>query len=254
MRKEVKTALKNVSNNRRHKEGVAHERIKGLVSICVPNYNKNQHLQETIESIVNQSYKNIEIILVDDGSTDGSRETIENAIQKYGSLRKFVYLPLPVRCGTAWAQNMAYYLSKGEFIANWDSDDLCHEDRIKLQVNYLNFEQKDLCGTNFIIFGSDPKYPTTTDGGSWLKYDPEKIKDSYIVDGVHCICFGSVMFRYPILEKIIGMSKEFIGTEDYDFIDRAICNGFEPGNLNEALYYYRSTDSQRSVLFHGSSV
>ena len=252
MRRDVKQSLRKISNAKRDKEGTAHKRKEGLVSVCVPNFNKGEFIEATIESIMEQTYPDIEIVIVDDCSTDNSRIVIENAIRRYGSKRRFTYMALPVRCGTAWAQNMTYFLSKGEFICNWDSDDLCRRDRIRLQVEYLTSEQKDLCGTNFTIFHTDPNKPSSSDGGNWLKYDPDEIEDSYLLHGVHCICFGSLMFKYGVIEKIIGLNKYFIGTEDYDFIDRAIANGFKPGNIQEAVYYYRSNETQRSRLFHGS--
>lgn len=254
MRKAVKTQLRELSDTKRHIEDDAHARKDGLVSVCVPNFNKGQYLKETIDSIMEQTYEKIEIIFVDDCSTDNSRLIIEDAIRQYGHLRRITYVPLPVRCGTAWAQNLTYYLSKGEFIANWDSDDVCNRERIQKQVDYLRSEQKDLCGTNFTIFRTDPDKPTTPDGGHWLKYDPEQIEDSYLMHGIHCMCFGSLLFRSKIIERIAGLNKNYIGTEDYDFVDRAIANGFKPGNLREPLYYYRSSPTQRSTLFHSSSV
>ena len=254
MRRDVRASLTKISKSKRHKEGAAHERKDGLVSICIPNFNKGSYLKEALNSAMGQTYPNIELIIVDDGSTDDSRVVIDEFIKRRGNTKRIVYMALPVRCGTAWAQNMTYYLSKGEYIANWDSDDLCHPERIQRQVEYLESEQKDLCGTNFTIFRSDPDNPTVADGGNWLRYDPEQIEDSYLLRGVHCICFGSLMFRYPVLERSAGLRKEYIGTEDYDFIDRAIANGFKPGNLRQALYYYRTSATQRSTLFHSSSV
>lgn len=252
MKRDVKESLRRVSESRRAREGRAHERKKDWVSICVPNYNKGDYLEETLVSITKQTYKHVELVIVDDFSSDRSRLVIEDFRKKYGRLLKIVSIDLPDRTGTAWAQNIAYYLSKGEFVANWDSDDVCDPLRIEKQVQFLKENTLDLCGTNFSIFRSNPNKPTVGDGGYWLKYDTESIVEDYVFNGIHRICFGSLMFRHTVLEKLGGMTKELIGTEDYDFIERAIAQGFKPGNLREPLYQYRSSPDQRSKVFHSS--
>lgn len=245
----VHSALKKISDNKRGVEGIAHSVIEGLVSVCIPNYNKAKYLRDCILSVVKQSYTNIEIIFVDDCSSDGSWKVVQNFRREFPSI-KFVMLQLPYRRGTAWAQNMAYYLARGEFIMNMDSDDIIHKDKIALQTMAMTELGYDLCGTNFQIFRSDVNNPLTRDGGHWLKYDSEDIENSYLFDRVHCVCFGTVMYKHYVIEALGGMNKEYIGTEDYEIIHRAATKGFKIGNVKNPLYFYRSNETQRSKLFH----
>ena len=122
------------------------------------------------------------------------------------------------------------------------------------QKQFLEDGGYDLVGTNFSIFRNNYKQPEVKEGGCWLKYDELDIEDSYIVNGIHCVCFGTAMFNRKVLENTGGLDKTFIGTEDYGFIDKVASKGFRIGNTREVLYCYRNNGTQRSKLFHDSSV
>jgi len=247
----VHGSLRKISKEKRHKEGPAHQRLGGLVSVCIPTFNKEDYLLECLRSVHRQTYLKKEIIVVDDCSEDQTQDVLRFARQE--GIKLTVH-KLPVRRGTAWAQNIAYYLSSGEFIMNMDSDDVIHPDKILKQIEALKDEEVDFVGTNFTIFRDNADFPMTKDGGKWLKYDPEEIEESYLFNRVHCMCFGSIMWKAQVIEHIGGMTKEFIGTEDYEMCYRAFTKGFKGANIREPLYYYRSNETQRSKVFHGSSV
>ena len=248
---EIYKALRKISE-KKSLEDQAHLKTPGLVSVCMPNYNKQKYIKEAILSISKQTYPHIELVIVDDKSTDESRSIIHEAITKLQLSIPVRTLFLPKRCGTAWAQNMAYYLSSGEYIANMDSDDVSDPNRIQEQVMAMKNNNYDLVGTNFSIFSEDTAKPLVENGGSWLLYDSEEIADSYMFKLTHCVCFGTLMFKSSLIDKIGGMNKKFIGTEDFEIVDRAISQGAHAGNLNQILYHYRENPSQRSRLFHGS--
>lgn len=250
----VHDELKKISDTKWYKERDAHEKVKDLVSVCMPNFNKGKFLDKAIESIYKQTYQKIELIIVDDFSTDNSRAVLQQAVVKYRNRIKIRVVHSPCRRGTAWSQNIAYYYASGEYIANMDSDDYCHPERLRMQVDALKTKGWDVCGTNFQIFKDDPNCPITPDGGYWLKYGTEEIQDSYLFKRIHCTCFGSLMVKSKVIDTIGGMTKEFIGTEDYEIVHRMATKGFVIGNLREALYFYRSHSEQRSALFHSSSV
>lgn len=245
--------LKKISDTKRHVEEAAHQVNKGLVSVCIPNFNKERYIEACLKSVGNQTYKSIEIILIDDSSSDKSWGIIQKFKRENPHL-KIITLQLPFRRGTAWVQNIAYYLARGEYLMNMDSDDMIAPEKIEKQVRAMETYGWDVCGTNFKIFKTDPSRPLTHDGGHWLKYDTEEIEDSYLFRRIHCVCFGSLMYKARVIEVIAGMTKEFIGTEDYEIVYRIASKGFTIGNIKDALYYYRSNDTQRSKLFHGSSV
>ncbi len=112
------------------------------VSICIPTYNRREYLKETINSILAQTYKNYEIVIVDDGSTDGTEDMIKK-------------LDFPVtyywqeNAGDAAARNKLIELAKGEYMSFIDSDDLLIPNAIERMVNAMEAETEDV-----IVYGS----------------------------------------------------------------------------------------------------
>lgn len=121
---------------------------KPLVSIVIPTFNCQKFLCEAIDSALNQSYSNIEILVIDDGSTDNTSEVIK----KFG--RKIRYIKKD-HGGLASARNEGMSLARGEFIAWLDSDDICHPYRIITQLKYLlNNPLIGLVSSSFSAFNS----------------------------------------------------------------------------------------------------
>ena len=111
----------------------------GLVSVITPVYNAEKVLERTLKSIINQTYKHIEIILVDDCSSDNSRMIIE----KYKITHpEIVYYCQSTNQGAGAARNKALELAKGQFVAFLDADDLWKEDKLEKQIQLLIFLQK----------------------------------------------------------------------------------------------------------------
>lgn len=93
--------------------------MEALISIIIPVYNVEKYLEECIESCINQTYKNIEIILINDGSTDKSLEIC----QKYANIDNRIIVKSIPNSGVTHARNVGIGLSKGDYITFIDSDD-----------------------------------------------------------------------------------------------------------------------------------
>jgi glycosyltransferase involved in cell wall biosynthesis len=112
------------------------------VSICIPTYNRKEYLKETMESILNQTYKDYEIVIVDDGSTDGTEEMIK----KLGIPVTYFWQP---NSGDASARNKLIELARGKYISFIDSDDLLLPDAIERMVKVIDAHSEDV-----IVYGS----------------------------------------------------------------------------------------------------
>lgn len=124
------------------------------VSILIPLYNAEQYIAETIDSILNQTYSNIEIILIDDGSTDNSYEIAQN----YASEK--VKVVQQANKGACAARNKALELSTGEYIVFFDADDIMYKDKIKNQIALAEKYSDDyIYSSQWIPFTND--IPTT---------------------------------------------------------------------------------------------
>ncbi|TQI71944.1 glycosyl transferase family 2 [Gramella sp. Hel_I_59] len=116
---------------------------ENLVSVIIPNFNSIKFIEATLDSVFNQTYKNIEIIIIDDGSTDGSFEYISNLDNQNIKLLKS-----PGK-GACAARNYGLRLAKGEFIQFLDADDLFSPNKIESQVSALRNQPESIavCST-----------------------------------------------------------------------------------------------------------
>ena len=103
-----------------------------LVSIIMPSYNTASFISKTIESVLNQTYKNWELLVVDDCSTDGTDEIVS----KYND-KRIVYLKNEKNSGAALSRNRALRNAKGKWIAFLDSDDLWHPTKLEKQIKFM---------------------------------------------------------------------------------------------------------------------
>ncbi|WP_163398641.1 glycosyltransferase family 2 protein [Flavobacterium fluviatile] len=105
-----------------------------LVSIITPTYNAEKYIRETLQSVLNQSYQNWEMILADDASTDTTVAIIEEFAQKDNRIRLF---KLPENNGNGFARNAALEKASGKYIAYLDADDLWFREKLEKQIQFL---------------------------------------------------------------------------------------------------------------------
>ncbi len=121
-----------------------------LVSVIIPCFNREKYISDAIDSCLRQSYKNIEIIVVDDGSSDNSVEFIKS---KYNNKLKLI---IQENKGSASARNTGLFAATGKFIIFLDSDDWLSEDLVEAHVNTLNkWENVDICCADSVAMQSN---------------------------------------------------------------------------------------------------
>ena len=126
--------------------------MNNLVSIITPNFNSEKFISETIKSVLNQTYKNWEMIIVDDVSTDKSIDIITSFCKQDDRIQLH---QLPVNSGAAIARNKAIDLAKGNFIAFLDSDDLWLPKKIEFQLNCMLKNNYSLTYTSYEIINEE---------------------------------------------------------------------------------------------------
>ncbi|MEO9571687.1 MAG: glycosyltransferase family 2 protein [Polaribacter sp.] len=123
-----------------------------LVSIITPNYNSEKFISQTINSVLNQTYKNWEMIIVDDLSTDSSIKIINSFCIKDSRIKLF---QLKENSGAAIARNKAISLAKGSFIAFLDSDDLWFSKKLEVQLSFMITNNYSLTYTSYEIINEN---------------------------------------------------------------------------------------------------
>ena len=203
------------------------------ISVILPVYNSSEYLLEALESITNQTFTDWEMIAIDDGSTDNSLQILQNYAQKEPRLR----IISRENRGLPTTLNEGIDNAKGAFIARMDSDDISLPERFEKQLNFLEKNNLDMCGTQYNKFGQRT-------GISNLPLQHEDC------------CFRLLLrsaFAHP---TVMARSKLFVNfkynenmncAQDYDLWCRLALKGFKLGNLPEVLLNYRFSSNQIST-------
>ncbi|MCL1933416.1 MAG: glycosyltransferase [Candidatus Azobacteroides sp.] len=212
---------------------------KPLVSVIVPSYNHEAYIEECILSIVSQTYKNIELIVIDDGSADHSREILERLQAQFGFVLVF-----QENQGVSKTLNKAIHqYAHGKYITGSASDDYLMPDKIERQVNYMESDPE--CS---LVFGK----VHVVDNNSLIiegltVVDPvedpiESVRFEGLIEG-NCIPAASVMYRKDSWEQCGGYNENSI-IEDWGLWLEFAYSG-KIVYLDEYFAYYR---------WHGSNV
>jgi len=134
-------------NNTDYNQWISKEYEPGLVSVIIPTYNRAKYLIEAMDSVYNQTYRPIELIVIDDGSTDNSSEKVEVWYARRSTDKdfRFIYLCQSENRGAPAARNLGAIKSLGQFIVFHDSDDIMDVNRIQLQTKRIIQENAELC-------------------------------------------------------------------------------------------------------------
>lgn len=215
-----------------------------LVSAIITTHNRKKLLMKAIESVRNQTWSNIEIIVVDDGSTDGTRQAVEEAA-KQGPL---LYLYNTDALGGNYARNLGIRQAKGEYLAFLDDDDEWLPVKTERQVRYY----QDHPESAFVGCARIDEY----DGRLRVRRDPWSIPEGDLSKTVFCTFLFStscMMIRRDQLLKAGPFDESLQFWQDYELQIR-LCQIGDVGVVREnlVLYRIRSVDKERKTnLFDG---
>jgi len=204
----------------------------------MPVYNGGEYLSEAIESILNQSYKNIEFIIIDDGSTDNSYEIIMKYVILDNRLKVIKKRKNKGFTGYISNLNQGLRLAKGKYVARMDADDVSIINRLKLQVDYLEKNQDIfLVGSGRILIDSKGKFIGIRMGFSGCD------KVGKILPFRGCIVHPSIMFRN---EAFVKYRAKMRYCEDYDLFLNLLSKGKRLDNIFFPLIKYRFKEDSLS--------
>ena len=201
------------------------------ISVVMPAYNAEQYIAEAIESILNQTFTDFELIIIDDGSTDRTIEIIEG----YKDPRIRFYRN-EQNAGVALTLNRGIELAKGEFVARMDSDDIAELNRLEMQLNYMNAHPEvAVLGTGIELFGIQH-------GTKQFSQSYEELKIDLLFSS--CFAHPTVMMRTELLRGgNYSYNPAFSRMEDYDLWDR-ISAQHPIASLPDILLRYRIHPAQ----------
>ena len=127
--------------------------IDNLVSVIMPAYNCQNTIQESVNSVIKQTYSYFELIIVDDGSTDDTYEVLKI----FQDFPKIIILRSKINNGVGFSRNLAIAKARGQYIAFLDSDDTWHKDKLKIQVNLMKKNDYFCCHSSYTRKGINSK-------------------------------------------------------------------------------------------------
>jgi glycosyltransferase involved in cell wall biosynthesis len=205
-----------------------------VVSVVMPVFNSEQYIRESVDSVLSQTLKDIELIIVDDGSTDKSEEIIQSIHDN-----RIVYRKLDKNMGAATATNIGHALANGKYIAHMDSDDIAVPNRLELQALFLEkFPGVDVLGGKMEVFGAKHyvAYAPSSDG---------EIKANLLF-GAANIYNPTAMFRRSFMKEKQITCDQSHKTFDWKFWVQAMMKGARFANLDGIVLRYRGHENQIS--------
>lgn len=204
-----------------------------LLTVIMPVYNGEEYLRPAIDSVLAQTFTDFELIIMNDGSTDASREILETYHDKR------IRLVHQKNRGLVGTLNRAIGLAQGEYIARHDCDDVSRRDRFELQVQYLNEHQDvGLLGSSYRLLNDEEKVI-----GRFIPFlDDTTVRQDFLLHNP--FGHGTVMFRRSTVDEI-GLYAPLKYTEDYEYWWR-FAGASKVVNLPEPLYDWRVLQSSMS--------
>lgn len=203
-----------------------------LVSVVIPVRNGGAYLREAVDSMLSQSYENLELVLVDDHSTD-------DALLRLGKDDQRLTIIHSVGSGVVKAFNTGFAHCKGEFIARMDADDISLPDRLKTQLEYLEQHPSvAIAGCRVDIFSEDGIKGGLERYERWLNavVEPEQIRQQIFIESP--IPNPGAMFRRSALQQLGGY-RDVGWPEDYDLFLRADAANMRMGKPGSVLLRWR---------------
>ena len=208
-----------------------------LVSVIIPTYNMGNTIGKSIESVNSQTYKNIELIIIDDGSTDNTYSQIMNIRQK--NIHDDIKYYAQTNKGRSNAINKGLKISRGEYVALLDADDTLPEISIESRLNYLiaNPNKKACFGVTYYMNNANKVYNLR-----WLREDVNaySIKEQILNHPKIPFHAMSLMYDKSVFDYIGGFDESLKRANDIDMILKLISR-YDIGKIDERVYDYVTT-------------
>jgi glycosyltransferase involved in cell wall biosynthesis len=221
-----------------------------LVTVVIPSYNHAEYIEDAISSVAMQTYDNLELVVVDDGSTDGSLDVIHDAIAQTDLARTIV--KAQPNLGAAAAIDRGVMLGSGDYVTILNSDDLYAFDRIEVLVDEVSDPSEDR-----FVFSGIEFFCTST--GREIRYDNDDPRIQWYADAIRLarvlptagfgLLRGSItattsnfFFNRALFDKLRGFDNSLKLAHDWDFAIRAL-HFTEPVFVADPLLTYRYHDT-----------
>ena len=220
---------------------------KPLISVCMLCYNHEKYVQQSIQSILNQSYSNWELIIVDNASTDFSQEIIKKLIKNNHRIK---FYPLEINTFVSEGFNYAIKQCHGEYITILSADDYFEPTKIETQLSFIQKNNSSFCSTWIKTVDDFGNELLDCNVASWFNRDIDSQLDliNALFTQGNIICAPSVMLKKSIFDEMGYFDNRLLQTQDLDFWLRVL-KKYPVAILNEKLCCYRVRDDGNNLSF-----
>lgn len=204
-----------------------------LISVIIPIYNTEKYLEDCIKSVVNQSYENLDIILVNDGSTDKSKEICEKYAEKDSRIR----LINQSNMGAAMAKNAGLNNIKGDLFMILDSDDLLQKNNIEILYDCMQKEKSDIIEACYTTIYKEFKNIDIHQNSKKENFNTENALKELIISRKFHQTPWNKLYKTELLKDIRFPKDKYIDDEYWTY--KLFANAKRITWINEVLYYYR---------------
>ena len=205
------------------------------ISVVMAAYNAEKYLKEAMDSILGQTYDDLELIVIDDKSTDTSGQILKDYAARDS---RVVVLENEENMGLTKSLNKGLKVAKGEYIARMDADDISVPDRFEKQVAFLDSHP------DYSFVSCIGRYIDEDGKEEQLRLFPETNEEIYaMMPKVDAVMHPGVMFRREDIRKIGDYCEDFRVVQDYDLWFRGMAAGYKFYNIQEPLVLFRRNDS-----------
>tara|TARA_X000000368_G_scaffold419075_1_gene422103 strand:+ start:5178 stop:5867 length:690 start_codon:yes stop_codon:yes gene_type:complete len=201
-------------------------KISALLSV----FNDEKNVGRSIESILNQTYSNFELLIIDDGSSDDSKEVCEYYLKND---KRIKYFENSKNLGLTKSLNILLEHAKGNYIARQDSDDTSIKTRFEAQLEFIEKYNLDACTTRAKIMNSELITPNKS------YYLPKK----YVMKFKNPFVHGSLMINIKVLQDLGGYDERFYYAQDYALMKKFFKNDYKVKIIKNPLYNLNQTDN-----------
>lgn len=205
-----------------------------FVSVLMSTFNSEKTLERAINSILNQSYKHIELLICNDGSTDNTAKILEKYSNLYDQIE---IINNKQNIGLTKSLNLLIDKSKGDFIARQDADDYSHPERIKEQIQYCINNKFQAVFTRCLNLNKNISMQNL----SYLI--PYKILVNFRNPFVH----GTMLINSKIIKNLGGYDEDFYFAQDYKLYRVLIDNGIKIKKIRKILYFLNTENNISSL-------
>ena len=205
-----------------------------LVSVITPTYNRSDTLPRAAQSVFDQTYDQIEYLIVDDGSTDDTSAVVEQFDDA-----DLTYLELEENHGVSGARNAGVEAATGECVLFVDADDELPPSAVSTLVDELETASDRCAG----VFGREIHY-TSAGEAKRKTYDEETISHADLCDDSDLNAFGGTLVRRQLFEELGWIDPQFPSSEDFDFFLRVTAAGYYFAYVDEVVYHKHHHDDR----------